>query len=63
VVPDAGLHVSDVTPTTSDAVGIEQVAIAPLALVASTEGLAVGTWQLRVDLGDGVPHVVLVSLK
>ena len=29
----------------------------------STKGLSTGTWQLRVDLGDGVLHTVLISLK
>jgi hypothetical protein len=28
----------------------------------STKGLSAGTWQLRVDLGDGAPHAVLISL-
>jgi hypothetical protein len=29
----------------------------------STKPLSTGTWQLRVDLGDGVPHVVTISLR
>jgi alpha-tubulin suppressor-like RCC1 family protein len=29
----------------------------------STKGMAAGTWNLRVDLGDGVVHQVNVSLK
>jgi hypothetical protein len=30
----------------------------------STKGLAEGTWQLKVDMGDGAPNrTVLVSLK
>jgi DNA/RNA endonuclease G (NUC1) len=29
----------------------------------STDGLTVGTYQLRIDLGDGVPRVVQVSLR
>ena len=28
-----------------------------------TKGLTTGTYQLKVDLGDGVVHIVLVSLK
>ena len=28
-----------------------------------TKGLTAGTYQLHIDLGDGVEHVVLVSLK
>jgi hypothetical protein len=28
-----------------------------------TKGLTAGTYQLRIDLGDGVPHTVLVSLR
>ena len=28
-----------------------------------TKGLSQGTWQLRVDLGDGATHTVLLSLK
>jgi hypothetical protein len=28
-----------------------------------TKGLSVGTWRLRVDLGDGVLRTVLISLK
>jgi hypothetical protein len=28
----------------------------------STSGLSVGTWQLRIDLGDGVPRTVNISL-
>jgi hypothetical protein len=29
----------------------------------STKGLSRGTWQLRIDLRDGAPHTVLISLK
>lgn len=29
----------------------------------STKGLTLGTYQLRIDLGDGVAHTVLVGLK
>jgi len=29
----------------------------------STRGMATGTWTIRVDLGDGVTHAVVVSLK
>ena len=29
----------------------------------ATKALNLGTWQLRADLGDGVKHTVLVSLK
>ena len=29
----------------------------------STKGLTVGTDQLRIDLGDGVSHTAIVSLK
>jgi hypothetical protein len=28
-----------------------------------TSGLTKGTWRLRIDLGDGVEHTVLISLK
>ncbi len=28
-----------------------------------TSGLTKGTWQLRIDLGDGVEHTVLISLR
>ena len=28
-----------------------------------TTQLSTGTWQIRVDLGDGVPHQVMVSLR
>jgi hypothetical protein len=29
----------------------------------ATKGLSVGTWQLSIDLGDGVSRTVLISLK
>ena len=29
----------------------------------STKGLAPGTYLLRIDLGDGVPHAVTVGLR
>ena len=29
----------------------------------STAGMAPGTYQLRIDAGDGVPHVVTISLR
>jgi hypothetical protein len=29
----------------------------------STKGMATGTWSIRVDLGDGVPHAIVVSLR
>jgi len=29
----------------------------------ATKGLSTGTWQIRVDLGDGQNHTVLISLK
>jgi uncharacterized membrane protein len=29
----------------------------------NTKGMSAGTWQLRADLGDGVLHTVLISLK
>lgn len=29
----------------------------------STKGLSTGTWQIRIDLGDGELHTVLISLK
>jgi len=29
----------------------------------STKGMATGTWSIRVDLGDGVAHAIVVSLK
>lgn len=29
----------------------------------ATKGLSTGTWQIRVDLGDGELHTVLISLK
>jgi len=29
----------------------------------STKDLSTGTWQLRVDLGDGVSHTALISLR
>jgi hypothetical protein len=29
----------------------------------STKGLTSGTYQLRIDLGDGAQHVVIVSLR
>jgi hypothetical protein len=29
----------------------------------STKGMATGTWSLRADLGDGVAHSIVVSLK
>jgi hypothetical protein len=28
-----------------------------------TDGLSAGTWELRVDLGDGVPHVAPIALR
>jgi len=31
-------------------------------LTLDTSGLAAGTWQLRVDLGDGVPHTARIKL-
>jgi hypothetical protein len=29
----------------------------------TTAGLSVGQYQLRIDLGDGVPHTVQVELR
>jgi hypothetical protein len=29
----------------------------------STKGMATGTWSIRADLGDGVAHTIIVSLK
>ena len=29
----------------------------------STKGMTSGTWSLRADLGDGVDHVVRISLR
>ncbi len=29
----------------------------------ATKTLAQGTWQIRIDLQDGSPHTVMVSLK
>jgi hypothetical protein len=29
----------------------------------NTKGLSQGTWQVRIDLGDGAMHTVLISLK
>ena len=29
----------------------------------STKGLSTGTWQLRVDLGDGAIHAYTISIK
>src|SRR5262249_3075541 len=29
----------------------------------ATSGLSKGTWALKIDLGDGVPHTVNFSLK
>jgi hypothetical protein len=28
----------------------------------STKGLSVGTWQLRVELGDGAIHAYTISI-
>ena len=41
-------------------------AIAPLAgqyvVLLSTTGMQSGIWQLRVDLGDGIPHTARIRL-
>ena len=29
----------------------------------ATKGLSTGSWQIRIDLGDGELHTVLISLK
>ena len=29
----------------------------------STKGMATGTWTIRVDLGDGVAHAIVASLR
>jgi hypothetical protein len=33
------------------------------SLKLDTDGLSAGTWPLRIDLGDGVPHVVPIALR
>lgn len=42
---------------------LQTAGVVPNRLVWDNEGLAPGMYSVKVDLGDGVPHAVLMTLK
>jgi hypothetical protein len=61
----AGVEVEPLTNVNADAGNVFRYDASANQYIFNwgTKGLSEGTWQIRIDLGDGATHVVSVSLK
>src|SRR5262249_52979798 len=63
---DASGHVGAESPARGIGLATNLISFVPLGakylFTMTTLGMRAGTWQLRVDLGDGVTHVARIKL-